>query len=73
MFSLSDGLLQRFDGIFARLASDGGDSSEGGLTVYVPPSEAPEVWRVPAFKKLPQDSIYVCVEGICSTGEGGNV
>jgi len=72
-FSLGDGLSQRFDGIFARPASDGGDSSEGGLTVYVPPSKAPEVWHVPTFEQLPRDSVNVCVEGICSTGKGGDV
>jgi len=32
-FSFCNGLSQCFDGIFARLALDGSDSSEGGLTV----------------------------------------
>ena len=72
-FSLCDGLSQRLNGILARPASDGGDSSEGSLTVYIPPSKAPEVWCVPAFEQLPQDGINVRVEGICSMGEGGNV
>jgi len=70
---LGDGLSEGLDGIFAGLASDGGDSSEGSLTVYVPPSEAPEVRRVPAFEQLPQDGINVRVEGICGAGKGGNV
>jgi len=41
--------------------------------VKVPPSEAPEVRRVAAFKELPRDSVNVRIEGIRSAGEGGNV
>ena len=67
-FGFSNSAPKRLDGIFAGLALDGGDSSEGGLTVYVPPSEAPEVRRVPLSEQFPQHGIDVSVKGIHSAG-----
>jgi len=45
-FGLRDSATESLDCIFVGLASDGCNTGEGSLTVYVPPFEALEVWCV---------------------------
>jgi len=49
-FRLLNGSVEVLDRRLMRLALGGCDRGEGSLTVYVPPTKAPEVWCVASFE-----------------------
>jgi len=61
LFCLVDSLSEVFDCVGAGLALGGSNTCKGSLTVNVPPTEAPEVQRLTAFKVCAQHCIDVHV------------
>ena len=49
-FHLLNGSVEVLDRRLMRLALGGRNRGKGSLTVYVPPTKAPEVWCVASFE-----------------------